>query len=814
MTTTRAVLFILFTILLLLSSSIFAIVPVSAPGDDNWTIDGTKVYIDDSRVYLEADPHTIASPGWVTFTLQSKLYTGDIDVVWGFDTTTVKPSKAEIYKPDYNNWTSQYIEWQPFAGDFTIINQEHGGMNTWYVLKNVPVAAGTTYTLRAWVDVPISTEGVSGKYWWCIKQSTLSLTEAIEQDKFYSLDPWYNVAYSHRKTIRITNPTAEILTNFPVFVNVSYESEMQNDFEDCTFTSLSNDLLPFELDDYIDSDYGLYWANVTIPASSYVDVYMYYGNPGASSLQNPEGVWDSNYVLVTHMRDSPDSSHVADSTAYSNDGTKLAANEPAETAAGAVGRAQSFDGSNDYTAHGQNSELDFIPNVDAFTLSCFAKIAPTKTGTLISKAAAAAATRQYQMYVSGNTLGGYIGGVTYDTGVNVANNEYHYLVLSNFDDSGTKKSKCYIDGVADDTIVVSGSNTADYDVLIGARRNSNNADYGYLFNGTIDEVRVSNVARSANWIKSGYEFVVNQSTYVTFSGGETCPCPPTIANETGNFWVNFTFTPDNTGCPLTTDGYNVSWGNGTDNGWINTTSNYINFSLSPHECMNLTVWSWNATENVSSCDYAIAYACVPNNAPVISGCDNIFFNGTVVLLELNYTDADGDICTFSTDCPYGSLNPITGEFIWNITGNEAGIQSANFTVNDSYGGSDMCVASFMDIFLYLQNLHLVEEQDMLAQMWLFLVLLLIDFAFVFFVFFEIRDIFYGDGTVTIASILASLLSVVLSFILSFQSLLTPVEMPALNYFMLAVAMVMSIIFIRFIIQVIAMSLYAMRAKNF
>jgi hypothetical protein len=937
--------FIYLYVLLLCSSFFLSAVPASV-ADNGWVVDGSKVYINDARVYLEADPHTIASPGWVTFTLQSKQYTGDIDVVWGFDTTTVKPSKAEIYKPYYNNWTtnssetfyyvssfvlappdascdygfsydakhyqvnhavpqydeegnitgwqpttsivcfdnyskngvnytvtwheehSQYIEWQSFTGDFQKIQQDHGGMNTWYVLRNVPVEAGKEYVIRAWIDVPISTQGVSGKYWWCLKPSALSLNEAIAQDKFYSLDPWYNVAYSHRKTVRIINPTAETLTDFPAFVNVSWESEMQNDFDDVTFTSLSNTLLPFELDDYADSDYGLYWVNETIPASSYVDVYMYYGNPGASSLQNIEGTWNSNYVMVQHLKDGVDNAHTTDSTAFSNDGTKLAPGEPAETAAGAVGRAQDFDGANDYINCGNQDSLN---TVSAFTLEAWPNAdAITGFHQTFSKGRFWVSGGQYSFRYTKT-------GIYYDFGVgvrssdNIASKEIYYkydpllgntnYVVGVFNGS-SQRINLYLNGGYVNGIDTGFSSmySAAHDVFLGRLSDISS----YWFNGTLDEIRISNVARSPSWILSSYEFVVNQSTYVTWGGATTCPCPPTIANETGNFWVNFTFTPDDLGCPLTTDGYNVSWSNGTDSGWynntdswlfletppctwinitawgynttgdylscdsttaniyfdfpppavtnetgnffvnfsfdagdyadatdgyniswiddtgsgwVNTTDSYLNFSYSPHETVyvNITVWAWNASWGVWSCDYVTASARLPNNAPLISGCDNVTFDPTnkTVYIYLNYTDLDGDVCLFSTDFPYGSLNASTGIFVWVINGTMSEYY-ASFTVNDSYGGSSTCVASLMQIYLYFQSLSVTEEQEMLADMWLYLVFSIICCILLFGAFFARRGEYF-------VHIIMSIVSCILAFLLALYSPTEEIGHPELAY---------------------------------
>ncbi len=76
----------------------------------NWVINDDTVYIDDNRVYASATPHTIYSSGWVYFNLTSKVYTGDIDIVWGFDTSTAKPTQAELYHPHTVAWNDTHSQ--------------------------------------------------------------------------------------------------------------------------------------------------------------------------------------------------------------------------------------------------------------------------------------------------------------------------------------------------------------------------------------------------------------------------------------------------------------------------------------------------------------------------------------------------------------------------------------------------------------------------------------------------------------------------------------------------------------------------------
>ena len=46
------------------------------------------------------------------------------------------------------------------------------------------------------------------------------------------------------------------------------------------------------------------WVNIpSLSAGEDTVLYLYYGNPDSGNQQDPEDVWDSNYVLVQHMND-------------------------------------------------------------------------------------------------------------------------------------------------------------------------------------------------------------------------------------------------------------------------------------------------------------------------------------------------------------------------------------------------------------------------------------------------------------------------------------------------------------------------------
>jgi hypothetical protein len=324
------------------------ITPVQAPS--GWTIAGNMVYINDTNVYLEANPHTITESGYVYFNLTTKSFTGNIDAVWGFDTDVAKPKSAEIYNPRtvnttqcytcagasdlffnytlspnhfqcWQNYTADNItytnllvfehdfaygniptktacwyeltheDWNDVSDRFNVEARDFGGMNKWYYVTNLPVVAGNNYQVRVLVDVPVSTN-ISGKYWFAVKPSAETLSQAISNNHLYYLDPWWNSTWGNNVPIVLTLPAAETngvtKTNWQSWINVTYRTGMQTDFDDLRFLDSSNTIeLPYTIWKKVDSQFAYVVVNVnSFNASNQSTVNMYYNNPTATSKSN------------------------------------------------------------------------------------------------------------------------------------------------------------------------------------------------------------------------------------------------------------------------------------------------------------------------------------------------------------------------------------------------------------------------------------------------------------------------------------------------------------------------------------------------
>jgi hypothetical protein len=274
-------------------------------------------------------------------------------------------------------------------------------------------------------------------------------------------------------------------------------------------------------------------------------LYLYYDNSHADNTSyvgqvgsTPgKAVWDSSYKAVYHMNDNPDATHIKDSTTNSNNGTKYSASVETN---GQVGKAQSFDGVDDYIQ---------IPNSTSLTmssgLSVEALVEPTYTTTHTSNQWRIVTKMSYPN--SGYYLDSRNDRVTYfstydgsgHTNVSTALPLNQWSLVSGTSDGTT--NKIYLNGTQQDSDPSGTLTNSTASLYI-----SGQGDYSWK--GLIDEVRLSSVTRSADWIKAtSYtlkdNFVSYGSEETTFfntqyawdAGGNMAQRQNTVSGETETF---------------------------------------------------------------------------------------------------------------------------------------------------------------------------------------------------------------------------------------------------------------------------------------
>jgi len=114
------------------------------------------------------------------------------------------------------------------------------------------------------------------------------------------LDPWWNSSWTKRRAISINS--TQNLTNYQVKLVIQHDNDIRTDFGDLRFTYYnSTDSSEYEIPYWIENktDGVSAWVWVKVPfisASNNTIIYMYYGNPNATTTSN-------GYATFIHFDD-------------------------------------------------------------------------------------------------------------------------------------------------------------------------------------------------------------------------------------------------------------------------------------------------------------------------------------------------------------------------------------------------------------------------------------------------------------------------------------------------------------------------------
>jgi hypothetical protein len=229
---------------------------------------------------------------------------------------------------------------------------------------------------------------------------------------------------------------------------------------------------------------------------------MYWGNSNATSQSDPASVFDTTlgFAGVWHLG-MPVGTTVPDATANGNNGTTTAT----ATVAGAIGMAQMFNGTSSLirTSGSAMDKLNF-PDSGTYSVSAWVK---TNVLDSLFHGVVYKSNFEYglQMRPKSNwEFFTYIDKTRWEMSRFPVETDSWYLL------SGVRrgnKQYLYVNGVClDSTIVVVSTNISrvyDQPLEIGHCPDGG-TDPDRYFNGVIDEVRISSVAYSADWIKLCY----------------------------------------------------------------------------------------------------------------------------------------------------------------------------------------------------------------------------------------------------------------------------------------------------------------------
>jgi hypothetical protein len=225
---------------------------------------------------------------------------------------------------------------------------------------------------------------------------------------------------------------------------------------------------------------------------------MYYGNNAVYNQENATDVWDSNYVGVWHLGDNP-SSYYYDSTVNSNDG--IALNSPLNDTTSKIDGGISFDGSNERAiiiSHSSSLALSTNIMVSAWIRTTSSD---GDVDIVLNKWGNSASERNYWLGKLNDQVFAFYIDDTYNVRYSLSNfndGEWHYVVCTA---TSTGTMTMYLDGTSVNSTSWDGtSTTGTNDLHFGKAVETITQE----FSGDIDEVRVSNIACSADWVRTEY----------------------------------------------------------------------------------------------------------------------------------------------------------------------------------------------------------------------------------------------------------------------------------------------------------------------
>jgi hypothetical protein len=313
-------------------------------------------------------------------------------------------------------------------------------------------------------------------------------------------------SFAERKKFNIESDSisgASDLINFPVLVNVTLPSgdgENANGFDIAFTAGDGTTQLDHDLESY-DSGTGELVAWVRFPslsATTDTQFFIYYGDSGITTDQSTTDTWNSDYQLVMHMDGGATED---DATSNANDGTENGTGG-IPTTSGRIGDGRDFErGDSDFISVADDNSLDITDEITiSFWYNPESNAAPDMVtkGTNTSYEATIRGGPRMQFKKEGGS------NLTADASFSLSNSTWYYLTYV----QGASGRSIYQNGVSINT----DGNTTAFSTNGDALQISRSGDAA---DGIIDEVRISDIELSEDWIATEYANQLNPSTFIT-----------------------------------------------------------------------------------------------------------------------------------------------------------------------------------------------------------------------------------------------------------------------------------------------------------
>lgn len=351
---------------------------------------------------------------------------------------------------------------------------------------------------------------------------------------------WYDASWTYRQKITIdkTQVPNTNQTNFPVFVDLAnmasgFFTHVLSDGGDIRVTT-SDEVTEVARQVVAIStggSTGELWVNIpTVATATNTDFYVYYGNagatePAANATYGSQNTWNANFKGVWHYQETSGTT-LSDATAQGNTLTKLAATTP-NPATGKIGGGQDFEsGTGDYA----NRTSAPIVVTSAYTVETWLNLESlTASRTVVSEGCTGGGCvgpsgGSPTWFIKINSSGKFLITCKNDSDVGedstasttvLSTSTWYHLVATR---SGTTLA-WYLNGAADLSQTHTMGSYANTARMAGGAVDRNTT-ITLSFDGILDELRMNNIARSADWIATEYNNQSSSSTFYTV-GAET-----------------------------------------------------------------------------------------------------------------------------------------------------------------------------------------------------------------------------------------------------------------------------------------------------
>ncbi|MFN3692835.1 MAG: DUF2341 domain-containing protein [Candidatus Paceibacteria bacterium] len=337
---------------------------------------------------------------------------------------------------------------------------------------------------------------------------------------------WYNNSWTSRMAITISaSQVAETVTDFPVYVDLAtlgsaFFAGVKSDGSDIRVTTSDGVTeVPYELVSINTGSLSgeLHFKAPTISNVTNTTFYIYYGNSAASAyaVTDPFGrnnVWTNGYLAVYHLDESPTAS--APQYVGSTGSTTGTSNnmEVGDRVTAQVGRGQSIDGTNEFI------QTTFAASMATSTWSVWMRPNGAQSaydGVVFSRGAV----------TTGLGINGTAGNLGYHWNDTVAtygwNGAPTYLQNQWFMAAlVVNPTTATIYRFATSGSASSSNSTTHASSTINDLKFGQDDAGGRFFSGIIDEIRLSNVARTNGWLTTEYNNQISASTFYATSSSQ------------------------------------------------------------------------------------------------------------------------------------------------------------------------------------------------------------------------------------------------------------------------------------------------------